>query len=55
MDGRTKIYESMVRGENILETGTPGSFEVLTNEIKGLGLNLKLEKSKEAPASASLV
>jgi DNA-directed RNA polymerase subunit beta len=44
----------MVRGENILEPGTPVSFEVLTNEIKGLGLNLKLEKSsKEAPASAS--
>jgi DNA-directed RNA polymerase subunit beta len=53
VDGRTKIYESMVRGENILEPGTPVSFEVLTNEIKGLGLNLKLEKSKEAPASAS--
>jgi len=54
VDGRTKIYESMVRGENILEPGTPVSFEVLTNEIKGLGLNLKLEKSKEAPASASI-
>jgi DNA-directed RNA polymerase subunit beta len=48
VDGRTKIYESMVRGENILEPGTPVSFEVLTNEIKGLGLNLKLEKTKEA-------
>ncbi len=47
VDGRTKIYESMVRGENILEPGTPVSFEVLTNEIKGLGLNLKLEKGKE--------
>ncbi len=47
VDGRTKIYESMVRGENVLEPGTPVSFEVLTNEIKGLGLNLKLEKQKE--------
>ncbi|HLF93208.1 MAG TPA: DNA-directed RNA polymerase subunit beta [Planctomycetota bacterium] len=47
VDGRTKIYESMVRGENILEPGTPVSFEVLTNEIKGLGLNLKLEKHKD--------
>jgi DNA-directed RNA polymerase subunit beta len=47
VDGRTKIYESMVRGENILEPGTPVSFEVLTNEIKGLGLSLKLEKAKE--------
>jgi DNA-directed RNA polymerase subunit beta len=49
VDGRTKIYESMVRGENILEPGTPVSFEVLCNEIKGLGLSLKLEKHKEAP------
>src|SRR5688572_3013468 len=47
VDGRTKIYESMVRGENVLEPGTPVSFEVLTNEIKGLGLSLKLEKGKE--------
>lgn len=47
VDGRTKIYESMVRGENILEPGTPVSFEVLCNEIKGLGLSLKLEKQKE--------
>ena len=42
--GRTKIYESMVKGENSLEAGTPVSFEVLRNEIKGLGLNMQLEK-----------
>ena len=46
VEGRTKIYESMVKGENILEAGTPASFEVLANEIAGLGLNLKLEKRK---------
>ena len=44
MDGRTKIYESMVKGENTLEAGLPASFDVLTNEIKGLALNLQLEK-----------
>ncbi len=44
VDGRTKIYESMVKGVNILEPGTPVSFEVLTNEIKGLGLNMELHK-----------
>jgi DNA-directed RNA polymerase subunit beta len=44
VDGRTKIYESMVKGLNILEPGTPVSFEVLTNEIKGLGLNMELQK-----------
>ena len=44
VDGRTKIYESMVKGENTLEAGLPASFDVLTNEIKGLALNLQLEK-----------
>ena len=38
VEGRTKIYESMVKGENTLEAGTPASFDVLTNEIRGLGL-----------------
>jgi DNA-directed RNA polymerase subunit beta len=46
VEGRTKIYESMVKGENTLEPGTPVSFEVLTNEIKGLALNMVLEKKK---------
>jgi DNA-directed RNA polymerase subunit beta len=44
VEGRTKIYESMVKGLNILEPGTPVSFEVLCNEIKGLGLNIQLHK-----------
>ncbi|MBN1258129.1 MAG: DNA-directed RNA polymerase subunit beta, partial [Planctomycetes bacterium] len=44
VDGRTKIYESMVKGENTLEPGRPISFDVLCNEIKGLGLNMKLDR-----------
>ena len=46
VEGRTKIYESMVKGENTLEAGTPASFDVLTNEIRGLGLNMLLEKRR---------
>jgi DNA-directed RNA polymerase subunit beta len=46
VDGRTKIYESMVKGENALEAGTPVSFDVLVHEIKGLALNLELEKKR---------
>ncbi len=46
VEGRTKIYESMVKGENVLEPGTPVSFEVLTNEIKGLCLNMELERAR---------
>ena len=46
VEGRTKIYESMVKGENTLEAGTPVSFDVLCNEIRGLGLNIQLEKKQ---------
>jgi DNA-directed RNA polymerase subunit beta len=48
VEGRTKIYESMIKGENTLEAGTPVSFEVLTNEIKGLCLNMELLKRRAA-------
>jgi len=46
VEGRTKIYESMVMGRNTLESGTPVSFDVLCNEIKGLCLNIQLEKKR---------
>jgi DNA-directed RNA polymerase subunit beta len=46
VEGRTKIYESMVKGTNTLEAGTPVSFDVLCYELKGLGLNIQLEKKK---------
>ena len=52
VEGRTKIYESMVKGENTLEAGTPASFDVLTNEIRGLGLNMQLEKAGVDDGSA---
>jgi DNA-directed RNA polymerase subunit beta len=46
VEGRTKIYESMVKGTNTLEAGTPISFDVLCNEIRGLCLNIQLEKKR---------
>jgi DNA-directed RNA polymerase subunit beta len=46
VEGRTKIYESMVKGRNTLEAGTPLSFDVLCNEIRGLCLNIQLEKKR---------
>jgi DNA-directed RNA polymerase subunit beta len=46
VEGRTKIYESMVKGANTLEAGMPVAFDVLCNELKGLGLNVTLEKQK---------
>jgi DNA-directed RNA polymerase subunit beta len=46
VEGRTKIYESMVKGTNRLEAGMPVAFDVLCNEIKGLGLNITMEKAQ---------
>ncbi len=46
VEGRTKIYESIVMGKNRLEAGTPVSFDVLCNELKGLGLNVQMEKKR---------
>ncbi len=51
VEGRTKIYESMVKGANRLEAGTPLSFDVLCNEIRGLGLNIQLEKKRLGSAA----
>ena len=51
VEGRTKIYESMVKGTNTLEAGTPVSFDVLCNEIRGLGLNIQLEKKNGGGAT----
>ena len=38
--GRTRIYESIVKGTNVLNAGVPESFNVLVKEIQGLGLNV---------------
>lgn len=39
--GRTRIYESIVKGENLLKSGTPESFNVLIKEMQGLGLDVR--------------
>ena len=42
VNGRSKVYEAIVRGEDTFETGIPESFNVLTKEIKSLCLNIEL-------------
>ena len=42
VNGRTKVYESIVRGEDSFEAGVPESFNVLVKEIKSLCLNVEL-------------
>ena len=42
VQGRTRIYESIVKGDNSLEAGTPESFNVLIKEMQGLGLDVRV-------------
>jgi DNA-directed RNA polymerase subunit beta len=44
IQGRAKIYESIVKGENPPEPGIPESFNVLIKELQSLGLDVELEK-----------
>ena len=41
--GRTKVYETIVKGNNNFESGVPESFNVLVKEIRALGLNIELD------------
>jgi DNA-directed RNA polymerase subunit beta len=49
VQGRTRIYESIVKGDNSLEAGTPESFNVLIKEMQSLGLDVKV--GGQAPTS----
>ena len=42
VSGRTKVYESIVRGDDNFESGIPESFNVLVKELRSLGLNVSL-------------
>jgi DNA-directed RNA polymerase subunit beta len=44
--GRSKAYESIIKGEQIQAPYIPSSFHVLVNELKGLGINVKLKNAK---------
>jgi DNA-directed RNA polymerase subunit beta len=45
VQGRTKVYESIVKGEHAIEAGMPESFNVLVKEIRSLGIDMELERS----------
>ncbi len=49
--GRTRMYEAIVKGENVLEAGIPESFNVLMKEIRSLGIDIQLlEKGRDEKA-----
>ncbi|MGQ3115772.1 MAG: DNA-directed RNA polymerase subunit beta, partial [Hydrogenophaga sp.] len=45
VQGRTKVYESIVKGEHTIDAGMPESFNVLVKEIRSLGIDIELERS----------
>jgi DNA-directed RNA polymerase subunit beta len=45
VQGRTKVYESIVKGEHSITAGMPESFNVLVKEIRSLGIDMELERS----------
>ena len=42
VEGRSKTYEALVKGQNLPEAGIPESFNVLLRELMGLGLDIEL-------------
>ena len=52
--GRTRIYESIVKGDNSLEAGTPESFNVLIKEMQGLGLDVRVGGKRPSLTEAAL-
>ncbi len=52
--GRTRIYESIVKGDNSLEAGTPESFNVLIKEMQGLGLDVRVGGKQPSLTEAAL-
>jgi DNA-directed RNA polymerase subunit beta len=50
VQGRTRIYESIVKGDNTLDAGTPESFNVLIKEMQSLGLSVLVGSEKQSDA-----
>ena len=44
VNGRTKIYESIVKGDHKIDAGMPESFNVLVKEIRSLGMDIDLDR-----------
>jgi DNA-directed RNA polymerase subunit beta len=49
--GRTRMYEAIVKGENVLEPGLPESFNVMVKELQSLALDVELVEDQQAPTT----
>jgi DNA-directed RNA polymerase subunit beta len=45
VNGRTKVYENLVKGDHVIDAGMPESFNVLVKEIRSLGIDIDLERT----------
>jgi DNA-directed RNA polymerase subunit beta len=45
VQGRTKVYENIVKGDHAIDAGMPESFNVLVKEIRSLGIDIELDRS----------
>ena len=52
MAGRTRMYEKIVKGQNVLEPGIPESFRVMTKELQALGLDITLLEKSDLEAKS---
>ena len=53
--GRTKVYESIVKGDDTFEAGIPESFNVLVKEMRSLGLNVELDTIADPDAEPTAI
>jgi DNA-directed RNA polymerase subunit beta len=53
-NGRTKMYEAIIRGEAVTEPGIPESFKVLVRELQSLGVNVELLRQKDGVSAQAL-
>jgi DNA-directed RNA polymerase subunit beta len=44
VNGRTKVYENLVKGDHVIDAGMPESFNVLVKEIRSLGIDIDLDR-----------
>ena len=51
--GRTRMYEAIVKGENVLEPGLPESFNVMMKELQSLALDVELLEEKPTEEARS--
>jgi DNA-directed RNA polymerase subunit beta len=51
VNGRSRVYEAIVKGQNLPEPGTPESFNVLVKELQALGIHVTMDANEATGGS----